>query len=87
MDAQTAKCSKCSGPLDTDRYPRWCRKCKAQYQREYQALKRDMTESRGYADGVADMRAHLAQKFEGLGGGTFSGTDAAQWVRNEAGPS
>ena len=80
-----AKCSKCeSGKVEDEHYPRWCKTCRAKWQREYQALRKDLSETRGYAAGVSAFREHIVKKFEAIGTtATFNGAVAAQWVRGE----
>lgn len=81
-----AKCSKCDGLLDTEGYPCWCKACRAKYKREYEATKRQMSESRGYCAGVTAEKNHLARAFEKLGSGMMSGYEAAMWIRGDEGP-
>lgn len=45
-----------------------------------------MTESRGYAAGIAAMRAHLAGHFDRLGSGAFTGFEIAGLIRQSKGP-
>jgi len=79
-----AKCSRCEGSLDTKGYPLWCKACRAKNQREYNALLKQMSETRGYAAGVSAFRDHIAKKFEAIGTtATFNGAVAAKWVRGE----
>lgn len=85
--ATSSGCSKCSGPLDTSGAPLWCKSCRAQYQRDYKAIREEMSESRGYASGISAMREHLSKQFERLGSGTFSGYEAAQLIRQARGPA
>jgi len=77
-------CARCEKPLDTNGSPHWCKACRAKYQREYQLLRVEMSETRGYAAGVSAMREHIVRKFEAIGTtATFNGSVAAQWVRGE----
>lgn len=87
-DAQTpATCTKCTGPLDTEGYPKWCKACRAKHRREYEATKKEMSETRGYAAGVSAMKGHLAGHFERLGSGSFSGYEVAALIRQSKGPA
>lgn len=70
-------CSKCDGALDTEGYPLWCKKCRATYKREYEALRLNEAEARGFAAGVEAMAKTLQGEFERLGRVQFSGTQAA----------
>jgi tRNA(Ile2) C34 agmatinyltransferase TiaS len=83
---EQGKCSRCTGLLDTDGSPPWCKKCRAKYQRDYKALRAEMTESRGYAAGISAMRDHLAKAFYSLGPGAFTGYEAAALIRQAKGP-
>ena len=74
-------CSRCESPIDTTGSPPWCKKCRAKYQREYQTLRKQMSESRGYAAGVAAMRDAIAAEFDRMGRQTYSAFSLAQWVR------
>ena len=69
------KCSRCEGELDTEGYPKWCKKCKAKWQREYQSLKKEMGERHGYTSGCRDARAALADHFLRFPNSMFSGTE------------
>ncbi len=75
------KCGRCESELDTEGSPRWCRKCRAKYQREYQGLRKEMGESRGYAAGCSAMRAFIADYFQQFGNVRLSGVEASIMVR------
>lgn len=79
-------CSKCGSAIDTTGYPVWCKACRAKYQKDYKAARAEMTESRGYAAGIAAMRAHLAGHFDRLGSGAFTGFEIAGLIRQSKGP-
>jgi hypothetical protein len=82
-----ADCSKCNGLLDTEGYPLWCKACRAKHKREYEATRKEMTESRGYAAGVAAMRDYLATRWSAYGtAGSFTGAEIAQVIRESRGP-
>lgn len=88
-DGQITTCSKlqddgaiCGRDLDTEGYPKWCKRCRAKYQREYKAIKDEI----GFAQGVGAMRDCLASEFERLGSGMFSGSECAGFIRNAPGP-
>lgn len=74
-------CSRCQKPLDADGSPRWCKACRAKYQRDYQALKKEMSESRGFAAGCSAMRDTLAKHFEQFQRARFSGAEIAKMIR------
>jgi hypothetical protein len=75
------KCSKCDKKLDTEGTPRWCKKCRADYQREYQSLKKEMSETRGVAAGRSEMREFIANYFLSLGNAHLSAAEASFMVR------
>lgn len=87
LDAPT-QCSKlitpnerCANVLDTEGSPKWCKKCRAKYQREYQALQPELAEKRGYGRGVQQLRNFLVLEFERLGSGAFTGYEIAELIR------
>jgi gentisate 1,2-dioxygenase len=80
-------CSKCAGPLDTSGYPLWCRKCRAAHKREYETVRKDLLESKGFVAGREAMRDVLAREFDAQGSGKFTGTEAARLILNAPGPT
>ena len=76
-----AKCSRCEGPLNTVNFPHWCKACRAKYQREYQALRKQMSETRGFAAGVSAFRDHAARLLWQMGPSMINAADTAQWLR------
>lgn len=82
---QTEECSKCEAPLDTTGFPKWCKACRAKYKREYEATKKEMSETRGYAAGFsagsAAMQAGIAARVAAVGNGKFSGLRFAEWIK------
>lgn len=84
---QPEVCSKCTKPLDTTGYPRWCLACRAKYKREYESARKEMTESRGFAAGISAMREYLAQNFRKYGSaGAFTGYEIAETIMRAKGP-
>lgn len=80
-------CSKCSGELDTTGYPKWCKACRASNKRDYEATKKEMAESRGFAAGVSAMRTYLAENFQQYGSsGSFTGMEIAATIMQVKGP-
>jgi hypothetical protein len=75
------KCSKCEADLDTDGTPRWCKSCRAKYQREYQATKKEMGESRGFAAGCSAMREFMVGYFRQFGNVRLSGFEVSEMAR------
>lgn len=61
-------CTKCSGVLDREGSPAYCKKCWAEYQRNYKGTKEEMAEGRGFAAGVAAFREQAALQFAGAWG-------------------
>jgi len=83
-----ALCSKCQAPLDREGSPNWCKACRAKYQREYEGTKKQMNESKGFANGVSAMREYLAQRFAEYGtSGSFTGAEIAATIRTCKGPA
>jgi hypothetical protein len=81
-------CSRCQAVLDTTGYPLWCKKCRAANKREYEATRKEMSESRGFRSGVAAAKGFLASEFRrAIGPALISGTEAAQLVEICRGPS
>ncbi len=78
---EDVKCSKCEAALDTEGYPRWCKKCRATHRREYEATKKEMGETRGFAAGRSEMREFLAGYFMQFGNVRLSGVEASIMVR------
>lgn len=86
MDSES-KCSRCEKTLDTTGNPRWCKACRAKYQREYRDLESQMTETRGYAAGLSAMREYLAENFARYSPiQTWNGQSIAKIIRDCAGP-
>ena len=80
------ECSKCSAELDTAGFPKWCKACRAKYKREYEGLKKEMAETRGYSAGISAMREFLAVQFVGYTIQRFSGPEIAHIIRNCSAP-
>jgi len=80
-------CSRCGKERETTGAPPWCRACRAKYQRDYQALRKEMSESRGFAAGISAMRAYLADTLDKYPAAqTFTGPQIARVIRNVRGP-
>jgi hypothetical protein len=85
VDSQT--CSKCEKPLDTTGFPKWCKACQNAYRQEYRRTRLDMSETRGFAAGVASTKAFIASEFEkAIRGAQINGYEAARLVRACRGP-
>lgn len=87
MAAAADHCTKCKEPLDTEGYPLFCKACRAKYQREYQAMRKEMSESRGFCAGISAMRALLVREFNAQGSGSFTGYEIAGLIAQCSGPS
>ena len=83
-DAET--CSRCSKELDTSGYPRWCKACRAAYKREYESLRTQMGEGRGFAAGVTAMRGLLVEEFNKLGFSNFAAYEVRDIIAQCPGP-
>jgi len=82
--AEAEKCSKCKEALDTEGTPKWCKKCRSAYQREYQDSREGRAEAKGYARGFAAAREWLSGLFtERLGGESCTGYEASRYILTE----
>lgn len=85
---RASACSKCESELDTIGFPLWCKSCRAKYKREYEATKKQMFESRGFAAGMTTMRHYLAQNFQQYGtAGSFTGAEIAAIIARVKDPA
>ncbi len=78
------KCSKCDGildTLDTKAKDLWCRKCRAEYQREYQDRRYEEAKAEGFDAGVKACQLYLLQQFSKYPIGMFSGMDIINYIR------
>jgi hypothetical protein len=77
----------CGKPLDTTGYPLWCKRCRADHRKAYNATVKEMSESRGFAAGVQATKDLLASEFaNSIRGIQISGFEAARLVRACRGP-
>lgn len=83
---ETENCSKCNATLDTEGYPKWCKVCRAKYRREYESVKGEMSENKGFAKGVEALRHVLVTEFLQQGSGKFSGYECADLISQAPGP-
>ena len=81
-------CSKCgkNPRADQDGTNPWCLECRAEYQRSYNGLKIEMSESRGFCAGVTAMRHQVIAFFSQWPSAHFSGTEIAVKVQQMPGP-
>lgn len=84
--AQTDTCSRCEKHLDTNGYPKWCKACRAAYKREYESLRTQMGEGRGFAAGVSAMRDCVCTELDRLGFSNFEAREIRDFVRAMPGP-
>ena len=82
----TEVCSKCKKPLDTDGTPKWCKACRAEYQRTYNATKEGRAEAKGFAKGVSAMRKIFVDNWFELGSSKFNGYEIAHVAQNCVAP-
>lgn len=76
-----AKCSKCNEELDTEGTPKWCKACRAKYQKEYQATKEGKAEAAGFALGAEAMRQEVVNSFAKVpAGGLMMAGEIAAYV-------
>ena len=78
-------CSKCHQRPKAKSHD-WCNECKAENQQRYQFDRDNMLERRGFVAGVKAMRDVLANEFERLGTGSFSGSECGDLIRRAPGP-
>lgn len=80
-------CSRCDESLDTTGFPKWCKACRQSYNKEYKALQKQLSETRGFCAGVSAAKAFIASEFESaIRGATINGFEAARLVRACKGP-
>ena len=73
------KCSQCKvNPVERSGYPKWCKECHARYQREYQLLRGERGEAKGFARGVEAMRQAASAHFGRFRNAHFSGYECAK---------
>lgn len=81
-----AQCGKCGDALDTNGSPKWCKKCRNDYQREYKDKQYDEAKTEGYSAGfdagVTDCRRYLLQQFTRFPLAQFTGMDIINYVRS-----
>lgn len=88
MAATAELCSKCKKEprADTDGTNPWCLKCRADYQREYNATKEGRAEAKGFARGARAMQEAIAASAERMGSGNLTGYEIAEVVRQMDAP-
>jgi hypothetical protein len=52
-------CGKCGAEMDAPGKPRWCKACRAKYQKEYQLRRAHEERSEGFTEGATAMKAML----------------------------
>ena len=80
--AETAKCSKCPADLDTTGSPKWCKACRAAYQKENRDAAEERAESRGFIRGIEAMRNTLRTEFSKRQNGMFYGHDVMRVIED-----
>ena len=73
-------CSKCGQVLDTTGTPKWCKACRADYQRERTSTLEERAETRGLERGIRFERQAVENYFRALGRSHFSGAEVAAMV-------
>lgn len=64
-NSEPEKCSQCKlNDLDTTGLPKWCKECRARYQRERSVLRMELTEAQGFAAGAEAMRKAIVEEFQ-----------------------
>ena len=59
----------------------WCKECRAQYQKEWQAMMKERANGKGYAEGARAMRDHISGELSKLGGSMVMAYEVARFVR------
>ena len=72
-------CSKCGvhPRADPDGTNPWCLECRAEYQATYWKGREARAQERGYAEGLAAMRAAAVHRFQQFPSAYFSGAEIA----------
>lgn len=80
------KCGKCTEPLDTKGSPKWCKKCRNDYQRDYKDQQYEEAKKEGYSDGFAagyaECRLYIMQHFNPFPLANFRGIDLLNYLRH-----
>lgn len=84
---ESEKCNKCSAPIDTTGYPKWCKACRAKYKREYTDTVEAMTAARAFNQGVDAFRETLAMEFARHGKAPLTGTQVSWIISNSPRPT
>jgi predicted amidophosphoribosyltransferase len=84
--AQHENCSRCEKALDTAGYPKWCKACRASYKREYESLRTQMGEGRGFAAGVTAMRRLICEELDKIAFSSFECREIRDIVAAMPGP-
>ena len=84
--AAADRCSSCKGPLDTKGLPKWCKDCRARWQRERRALENYRIDARSHAQGAREMKEMLAKMFDATGTAVYSARDVAALLRRMDNP-
>jgi predicted amidophosphoribosyltransferase len=83
----TTTCSKCHEALDTAGYPRWCRRCRAKYKREYEETRDRQADVQAYLRGAAAFKADvLAVLRSKPAAGLLTIGDFARWLSEHPAP-
>ena len=85
-DQKPENCSKCGQVLDTTGTPKWCKSCRADYQRERTNGIEERAEKRGLERGITAEKQSVEAYFRYLGNAHFSGTEVAAMVAKMPGP-
>ena len=84
--AAADRCSSCKGPLDTKGLPKWCKDCRARWQRERRALENYRIDARSHAQGAREMKEMLAKMFDATGTAVYSAREVAALIRRMDNP-
>lgn len=84
--AAPVSCCKCGAEMEKDARPRYCKECRSNYQRDYNALQSQMAANKGYEMGVKTFRAMMAAEFARHGKVAFSGSEVAAAIEHAPRP-
>lgn len=79
-------CTRCGKEDAAPGLPKWCKTCRAEYQRNYQGTVKTMAKKQGFHEGVKAMRDTIVEEFDRLRIGNFTGEEIAKLVQQMPGP-
>ena len=81
-------CTRCGKEDAASGTPRWCKKCRAEYQRDYQDTVREMANKKGFAEGARAYREMVVSKLRKVRpDAQMSVGELIAWLRREPLPN